>query len=153
MGTVNKFTVIRDTQEQKGWQFKKSKFCTGTIQQKLPTGDYTLQGYEDVFIIERKGTTAEVAKNINEARFERELERLEQFQYPFMLLEFNMEDVISFPKNSGIPFYLWKKLRVTSSFLLRKLLEYQFLYKTRIIFCGNEGPEVAKSIFKRIIAT
>jgi hypothetical protein len=145
------YTVIRDTQEQQGWDFIPGPSCLGTIKQKLPTGDYTLVGYEDIFTIERKGSTGELAKNIYEGRFERELQRMEGFAHPFMVVEFTMEDILSFPKNSGIPIRLWPKLKTTSFFLLKRFIEFQVQYKTHIILAGKQAKEVASSIFKRIV--
>ena len=38
------FTVIKDTREQEGYYFSKFNTCAGMIDQKLDTGDYTIQG-------------------------------------------------------------------------------------------------------------
>ena len=85
----SKVHVIRDTREQKtgnGWWFPESSLCAGTVVQTLKSGDYTLEGFEETFVIERKSGTAEIAQNINEGRFVRELERLEEFRFPFLLV-------------------------------------------------------------------
>ena len=49
------YTVIRDTREkdEKGWGFKSSKYCAGTIEEKLDTGDYSLYGWAQHLCIER----------------------------------------------------------------------------------------------------
>lgn len=143
--------VLRDTQEQLGWRFAAGKYCSGTKDIKLPTGDYTLEGYENIVIIERKGTTGEFAKNICEKRFEREMARLEHFTHPFIVCEFTMEHIMKFPLDSGIPVYLWRKLRVNKSFLLKRFLELQMSYKTKIILAGIHGKTIAASIFKEIL--
>jgi hypothetical protein len=146
-----KYTVIRDSQEQAGWDFSITKYCEGTVVEKLPTGDYTIRGYEEVLTIERKGTTGEFAKNINEGRFERELVRMESFKYPFMVLEFDMDDIYEFPKNSGIPRSKWSNLRVTSFYIAKRLIEFELKYKTKIILAGTHGKDISSSIFKRVI--
>lgn len=151
MTEKQKFKVIRDSREQNGWTFGIGGSCAGMSVKGLPTGDYTIEGYETSFIIERKADTGEFAKNIIEHRFERELERLEKFEYPFMVLEFSLDDIIRFPVGSGIPKPVWPKLRVTGEFMLKRFLEYQMQYKTKIILAGSQGYRVAWSLFKRMI--
>jgi hypothetical protein len=145
-----KYTVLRDTREQQGWTFAASKSCEGTQEVKLPTGDYSLLGYND-FVIERKGTTGEFAKNIVENRFEEELKRMEKIAFPFMVLEFTMAEIINFPKGSGIPINLWPSLRINPFFLLKRFIEFQMQYKTKIILAGKYGKDIASSLFKRRI--
>lgn len=145
-----KYRVIRDTREQRGWHFDESSSCLGTVVGTLRTGDYTIEGYEKTFVIERKGSTGEVAQNILQSRFERELERLEGFALPFLICEFTLDDVMRFPHNSGIPRPRWPKIRITPHFLLKRLVEFQVKYKTKFIFAGLHGKEYASSLFKRI---
>ncbi len=148
-----KYTVLRDTREQKDfWDFPLSSTCSGTVSQGLKTGDYTLLGYESLLTIERKRNTAEFATNISEARFERELQRLEAFTHPYLILEFSYEDMLSFPRNSGIPAKLWPKLKVGPGYLLKRYAEIDTDYKTKIILAGNRGAEWASLIFRTIVA-
>lgn len=150
---MNKFTVARDSREQKGngWWFEESDRCAGTIVKTLQTGDYTIEGYESLLCIERKASTGEFAKNITEARFDRELERMESFRYPFVILEFSLRDIINFPKNSGIPQHKWSEIKIKPQFMLKRLVEYQVKYKSKIIFADYYGAQMAESIFKRIV--
>jgi hypothetical protein len=145
------YLVLRDTREQYGWGFPAKGQCLGTVEATLKTGDYTLQGYEDIFVVERKYSTSEISQNIVQDRFKRELERLEEFRYPFMVFEFTLAEVISFPINSGIPKDRWKSLRITPQFMLKRLNEYQFKYKTKIVFAGIHGREFTSSLFKRMV--
>ena len=148
-----KYTVIRDTREHrdKGWTFTGSTRCAGTETTKLDTGDYSIKGMEELFCIERKGSVSEFARNITENRFEKELQRLESFKYPFIILEFEMSDIIDYPKNSGIPYKKRTQLKFRGPFILKRLIELQMNYKTKILICGDRGREVASSIFKRVV--
>lgn len=147
------YTVVRDTREKpgEGWSWRKSVYCDCTITEKLDSGDYSLKGYEHMLAIERKGSIAEWAQNINQERFIRELARLEDITYSFILLEFTMTDIMNYPIGSTIPKYLWKSLKFRGSYVLMKTIEFQMGYKTKIILCGGSGKEVASSIFKRTI--
>ena len=150
---IPKYTVIRDTREQsgRGWQFEAKGRCEGTITQKMDEGDYTLVGWEKSLCIERKGSVSEFARNVTEKRFERELERMEVYDFPFMLLEFGMEHVCAYPVGSGIPQRQLKYLKFTGKYYLKRLTEFEVNYKTKIILCGNRGQGVARSIFNRMV--
>lgn len=147
------YVVIRDTREKdnNGWFWRKSKYCAGTVDGTMPTGDYTLEGMEDYLIIERKGSIAEWAKNINEARFARELERLDAVQHPWILLEFTMRDIMNYPVGSSIPRYKWKSLKFRGSYILKRTTEIMMQHRAKIILCGDSGKETASNIFKRTV--
>lgn len=146
-----KYKVIQDTREQTPWHFAASVCCFGTEVGTLSTGDYTLEGYEEIFVIERKGNISEWAKNIIDPRFVRELERLKDFVHSFVILEFDMADLMNYPYSSNIPKYLWKSVKVRPDLILKKTLEFQCKYPTQIIFAGKHGKKVASSIFKRMV--
>lgn len=148
------YTIIRDTREKdlKGWQWRKSLYCDGTVDGTMKTGDYTLEGYEGVLTIERKGRISEFAKNINEVRFGKELERMAQFKHAYVILEFTMRDLLNYPIGSGIPRNKWRYLKFKGSFILKKLTAMMVEFPTiHFILAGDAGKETASSIFKRIV--
>ena len=134
------YTIIRDTREKdgKGWNFTAHP----VIDKKLDTGDYSLLTYENIFTIERKATVSEVAKNIQEKRFIRELERMDNMKHAYVILEFTLEDLLT-PQ---------RFVKVNPHFLLKTIVEYTLQYpQIQIIFAGNRGKDIASSIFKRIV--
>ncbi len=161
----SKYTVIRDTREQagKGWQFPLSERCAGTLVKKLDEGDYSILGLEKLFIIERKGSVSEFCGNLTQDRFmapfdtskpmdkQSEMVRLETIQWPFILLEFEVDDLIKYPNIPELPPRSRNTIKFKGSAALKKVIELEMYYRTRIIFCGNRGKDVASSIFKRII--
>lgn len=158
----NRYKVIRDTREKegKGWDFSTSLSCLEVIDKKLPTGDYTLVGYENIFVIERKGSVGEFCGNLTQARFigkfdekkkiekQSEIIRLDSFIYPYIILEFTMEDLLRYPKDEC--WKVRKRVRFTGSAALKKMHEIEMQHKSRFIFAGNKGKEVASSLFKRL---
>lgn len=147
------YTVIRDTREKvgKGWEWGKAGSCLGTEITTLATGDYSLLGFEKTLVIERKGSVSEWAQNITQVRFQKELVRLMEYPLAFVLLEFNMDDILMYPAGSGIPKYKWKSLAFNGRYILKKTLEMMIDYPTvKFILCGTNGKEVAKSIFNRV---
>ena len=149
---LNKYIVMRDKQEKANyWEFGPDDYCEKTIAESLDDGDYTLVGFEKTFSIERKANTGEFAKNVTEGRFERELDRLDKLPHSFLLLDFSLDDIYRFPYNSGIPKYLWPKLRVGSNFILKRLIEIQTTHRCQVILTNGKGKDIAKLIFKRMI--
>lgn len=95
--------VIIDTREQLPYSF--DKFNCNTIKKKLKTGDYSLDGYENEVVIERK-SKADLYGSIGKGRdrFEKEFERLSWFKYPALIIECDLNNLlkpIAFSKLSG----------------------------------------------------
>ena len=145
------YLVYKDTREKEGWDFAQSGYCAGTELQTIKTGDYTLYGYENHLCIERKGNVSELAANITQDRFIRELERMQDFPWRYILLEFTMEDVVKFPRGAKIPAYKRKHLKVRGPFLLKRILDLQRKYQVPFMLCGKHAQEVCSSIFKRFM--
>lgn len=150
-----KYKVIRDVQEKKGyWEFQKSKYCDGVIDQHLLTGDYTLEGFEDIFALERKASTGELAGNVCTKQFVNELKRADRdLKHFFVICEFSLDDVMRFPYGSGIPKGVWNRLKITSHLLLKRIVEFELEHNVTFVFCGNadNAKEFASSVFKRMI--
>lgn len=147
----SKFTAIVDTREKRDiLLFSEDKFCAGTKRKALKTGDISIEGLEDIFVIERKRTTAEISMNAFEDRFKRELERLQNFKYKFILCQFDAKTILDFPKGSGIPPRFWDTICVSGSYLLSRLMYIQINYNVPVILAGDEGKNIALTIMKQI---
>lgn len=133
----NRFTIIRDTREQQGYFFDEDPlYCGGTEIAALKTGDYSIRGHENVICVERKKSTGELAGNLGESRFARELERMTKIKHRFLVCEFPYSNIMEFPANSGIPRSKFSKLRITSKYMLRRLVEMQ-MTGINVIFCED----------------
>lgn len=147
------YRVIRDTREKKehGWFFDVSSTCDGTIRTKLEEGDYAIEGYENLMVIERKGSVSEWAGNVMTDRFENELKRLLTIKYVWIILEFTMDDLVQYPRGPTVHPSVRKKTRVNGALLLKRTIEIERDYHNiKIAFCGKHGKQVASSIFKRM---
>lgn len=140
--------IIIDTREQQPWEFSH---CV-TASRKLDTGDYSIEGYEHLLCIERKKSVGEIANNIVEKRFKDVIERMQTYKYAFFIMEFSMDDVLNYPIGSNVPKKMWDKLRVTSSFILKVLLEIQLKHNIKIVFCGDasNASKVAQSLMTKV---
>lgn len=142
------FHIIVDTREQQPWSFDHMEKSIS----KLDTGDYSLKGLEDIFCIERKGSVSEFANNITEKRFKNVVDRLSKIQHAFLLMEFDLEDVLIYPVGSSVPKRMWSKLRITPKFLLKHINELQILHNVKVIFCGNasNAEKMALSLMRKV---
>ena len=142
------FTIIIDTREQQPWEFKNY----GTTVAKLDTGDYSIDGLQDVVTIERKKSVNEFASNITEKRFKDWVGRLSKLEYSFVLLEFNLEDVLKYPVGSNIPKRMWDKIKISPNYIIKNLLELHLNHNICVLFCDNHknAEHIAEQIFKRI---
>lgn len=142
------FHIIVDTREQQPWEFENMvKSC-----EKLDTGDYSLKGLEHMLCIERKKSVSEVANNITESRFKDVIARMKTFQYAFLLLEFELDDVLAYPVGSNVPKKMWDKLKITPKFILKHLVELQVLHNIKVLFCGSSSSaeRMALSIMRKV---
>jgi hypothetical protein len=142
------FTIIIDTREQIPWEFGLHT----TSKNKLDAGDYSIEGFEHLFTIERKKSVGEIANNITEDRFKRSLERISKIKHKFMLMEFDLEDVYNYPVGSEVPKKFWEKLKINNKYILKYLSEIQVLYDIHIVYCGcsENAEKLAVSLMKRI---
>lgn len=156
-----KFTVLRDTGEHKGygWVWEPADWCAGTESRNLYTADYSLEGYYDnkVLAVERKGSVVEFAQNLTHAEkwddFKQLLERMEEFRFPYLVLEFPLSLLKAYPVGSGIPKFRWPQLKFGGDFLLKRVIELEFKFRTRIHFAGDStaGKQFVTSLFKRVM--
>lgn len=142
------FHIIVDSREQHPWNFEHMVSSVA----KLNTGDYSLRGMEDIFCIERKASVSEVANNITEKRFKDVVERMSKIPHAFLLLEFNLEDIMIYPVGSNVPKRMWDKLKITPKFILKHLIELQLDYNIKILFCGDStnAEKMAISIMRKV---
>lgn len=82
--------IIRDNNEQKPYQFTECKY----IDKSIDCGDYTIQGYEDQIIIERKEIN-DFYGSITHGRdrFDRMWERCKDAEFKGLLIEAREEEV------------------------------------------------------------
>lgn len=130
------FTVLVDTREKQPWELSSSRVL-GREFIKLDTGDYTVEGLEDKLCIDRKASVNELAGNITQARFKRELERIREFPHAFIILEASAQDVFDYPHSADLPPAVRKKIRINGNYLMRCLNRMQIKYGFNVIYAGN----------------
>jgi len=146
-----KYRVIKDTREKYGWDFQEDLNCAGTTIEQLDTGDYSIVGSVLKLSIERKGCISEFVTNLVDKRFDNEMQRLNEFKFAYLLLEFEMSDILRYPQGSTIPKHKWSSIKMKPEFIMSLLLSLQHKYpNVKILFVGKCGKEVAKTIFRKV---
>lgn len=130
------FTVLVDTREKQPWELSSSRVL-GREFIKLDTGDYTVEGLEDKLCIDRKASVNELAGNITQVRFKKELERIREFPHAFIILEASAQDVFDYPHSADLPAAVRKKIRINGNYLMRCLNRMQIKYGFNVIYAGN----------------
>lgn len=141
------FTIVSDTREKKEcrWTFEEfddKEFC-GVDIKKLDIGDYSIAGLEDVFVIERKKSVSEVINNIaakDQHRFKRELEKLKDLKYAYIICEFTINDLLKGSHFSNVsPFYV-----------LSVLLEIEANLGITVHFSGKRAELLCYRLIRKI---
>ena len=179
---MKNYTVIKATREKDGWIFSPYDMCDGMEVNTLHTGDYTLRGFEDVVCVERKASVSEIATNLGKKKkaFYNEMERMRDFNFRYLLLEFSALDVIDYPLSllneedrelyelykSGevddageaieLPdfkrFKIVEQTKISGKYLIKSLMELSIKYDINVMFCGNKNGAflICNSLFKRL---
>lgn len=136
--------VIIDTREQRPYKFSGRH----TISRKLDIGDYSLEGFQNQFAIERKELNDFVSCMINKKdcrnreRFTRELERAkERLHRLWILVECDFNQVLRGTFRS--------ELRVSSA--VATILAWQNRYPVNFVWGGNraQSERLAERILER----
>lgn len=147
--------IIKDTREQHGWEFNMYDNIESVTIDTVWPGDYTIKGYEDIFVIERKATTGELSMNLGKKKkqFQKELEAMADLKYKYIVCEFPMSDFAIFPKNSGIPKRYWRRLKIQGTYMQSTLFLWAERYEIELHFCDNKfgACEKAIEIFQEVI--
>lgn len=148
MTNYSNFTVIVDTREQQPWTFESYT----TANRKLDTGDYSIDGLEHLLCIERKKSASEFANNIVESRFKDVIMRMSNMKYAFLLLEFNVEDLLIYPVGSTVPKKMWDKIKISPAFLIKNIIDLELSHNIKVFFCGDavNAAKLAEMILKKI---
>ena len=147
--------IIQDTREKIPWQLTTFAECTEQIVHAVAAGDYIIKGRETLITIDRKKRPAELANNLGMyiERFENEMERMQRYTYRYVVCEFSYEKLLMFPKGSGLPKRVTRKIRVKGKFLAKQVERLSEEYGVEFIFCNDreEAQEKAMELFREAL--
>ncbi len=91
--TMEPITIIADTREQLPYDFDNR--WVATVRRALPTGDYSVEGFESSIAVERKSIEDYVRSVVQDKdRFKRELARLAEYSLACVVVEAGLPDVL-----------------------------------------------------------
>lgn len=142
---VTPFTLIVDTREQKPLSFshirervkgEKTQLLVKTKRHKLDTGDYSIEGYEDQIVWERKSVPdAYSTFTRDRKRWERELERMLNIQYRFLIIEADEKR-----------FYDYRFGQHVAKSVYRSLIAWELRYGLRVHFCHTRNDAARRIV-------
>jgi ERCC4-type nuclease len=137
--------ILVDTREKNEHRFEFSSFAdenTSVKFQKLDIGDYAIDGLDDL-CIERKGSVSELIRNLtnkeDSVRFAKELEKLANKKYAYLILCFSLEDLLKGARFST----------VSPNYILSLLLEIQCKYNLYVLFGAENSEFLIYKILKK----
>ncbi len=147
--------IIGDSREKK-WIWPLCSVGFEMRVEKLDTGDYSIEGYEDKITIDRKKSVSELAQNLglkDFPRFQRELIRMKSFEEAYVLCEFSLDDLLRYPEGCPFAARQKKKIRVKGKGLLKHTEELEKAYNVKFIFASDRlnAILVARDIFLAFI--
>ncbi len=134
--TETRTPIISDTREQQPYKFPEA------TEDALETGDYSIRGLEDQVAVERK-TRNDLLGCIGQdrERFERELERLSEFDLAVVMVECNFRDMLNLPT--------WSELHEPQVF--GSILSWTAKYGVVFFFAGSRkvGEKATEKILEK----
>lgn len=126
--------LIYDTREQAKLDFSRyADRFEYILRGTLKTGDYSIVGYEDQFIIERKSLADLVGTVIiARERFVKELERMKDARYAAIMVEASYGDVMG----------PYKHTKIKPASVIGSLQAFQARYGVDVIFAGSRRNAV-----------
>lgn len=142
-------TIVRDSREKEGngFFFRKSENCAGMVVDKLDYGDYSIEGYDRVVVVERKQNVIELCGNIGKyrERFEAELQRMIDANVlrKYIVVEDYWSSVVKKQRYS--------KMHPNSIF--ESIIALQVKYDIPFLFCGTHemSQRVTRSILLKTL--
>jgi len=146
------FTVAVDTREQLPFSFQgiridRKKAFVLTQKRTLPTGDYSIVGFENRICVERK-SLEDLFQTLGNGRerFVRELERMQDMEYSAVVVEASLAQVKDPSKENP----LWHSQMNPDSVLGTIIAFAGQFHKTRWKFAGNR-KDAEKVTFKLLL--
>lgn len=144
-----------DTREKKPWTFDDSEYFDSVLHEKLEYGDYSLKGFEDSVVIERKNSLDELYMNFstkeNRARIEREFERMKDVRYKYIFIEEDLGDILNHKK------YKVNKLKrnrcspyMPPALVLSAVMDASIKHNIHVWFVGNRGKTTARKLLIKV---
>jgi ERCC4-type nuclease len=129
MNMTRRLSIVVDTREQAPFYF--GRYLVDVVPGALPTGDYSLPGFEDRVAIERKSVDDLVGclKGEQRERFERELTRGRHYELFAVVVESSLAEIRAGRYRS----------EMRSESVIQSLAAFQARYRVAFCWCGTRA--------------
>ncbi len=129
-----KIRIVADTRERDAAYSFENFPNVEVIEAALPTGDYSLSGFEDRVSLERKRTDDLIGcLSQDRARFEKELSRARNFELFAVIVEDSLPNIMAGRYRS----------QMKSTAVIQSIAAFSVRYRVPFLFCGNrQGGEL-----------
>jgi ERCC4-type nuclease len=142
-------TLIVDSREKKSWDFEGDEAFAAVKHHKLDGGDYSIEGLEDIIVIERKATVDELFGNFSKdkARIRAEFERLRPVKFRFFIIEESFDNIMN-----PLKYYINKRKinkrhpKMPVAVVAAGLNDLMLNYGVHVLFGGNNAQALARSL-------
>lgn len=141
---AQKINILVDTREQRPYTFEVFPNVQ-TISIALKSGDYSIQGYEDRIVIERKALTDFLSSiTRGRQRLENELTRLQPVQYKFIVVESEFTQLME---------YASIHTQISLNSILGTVADWSMEYGVQFFFLGSRKlcENLCYRLFKRFL--
>lgn len=147
------FTLIVDVHEKKPWIFTPDEVMINIKHEKLKTGDYSIEGFEDEVCVERKNGVAELAMWLgrNKRICNEQLTRMKHMKYKMLIVECPWNYLLTWPQSSKLPPDKMATIQISSHFLMARIYDIMDLYGIPVFFADNRiyAQHTAEYFLKR----
>lgn len=129
--------IVIDTREQRPFHFGDT---IRTVRKCLKTGDYSVEGYEGHFAVERKSIPDLIGTlTAGRDRFEREMQRMAAFRFRRVIVEGSLRQVLAYVKR--IDRDRGRRVRLNS--IIGTIYAFEVRYDVPFIFAARGAGEAA----------
>ena len=141
-GQQDTFAIVIDTREKLPLIFDGT---IRTVRKFIRTGDYSVEGYEDQFAVERKSIPDLIGTlTAGRSRFERELQRMAGIAFRRVIVEGSLRQVIASAKRVEQD----KRRRVRTSSIIGTIYAFEVRYGVPFVFAAQGAREAAWRVEK-----
>jgi len=137
-----KLNIICDTREKPTHRFLFKDYDVNVEIAKIDVGDYKEKEIDNV-CIEKKESIEELFRNLtnkdDKIRFNKELLKMNNFDYSYLILCFDLHDVLKGTKYS----------KISPNYVISMLTEIQIKYGIYVYFAGKDAEYLVYRILKK----
>jgi ERCC4-type nuclease len=142
--------LIIDTREKIPWDYDGDDSFAEIKSKKLDVGDYSIEGMEDIIVIERKAGADELYNNFGQKggkRIYAEIDRMKDHKIKIIIVEQTLEEILD-PESYYVNISGKNRFskRMPPAVVASNLNELMLKHGVQVIFAGFKAQATAKNL-------